>query len=69
MFSYENPLVKINVQAILVENGVTINPKPVLNNTTEVEIAAMLTKVKTVFKTLHNFLFFFYFFLIFDFHL
>ena len=48
--SYETLSFKFNTQAIPVEIGTTIKPKPVIYNVTEPEVIAIKTKVSATFS-------------------
>ena len=60
--SFKLFLVKNESQALLVENGITIGPKTIIDYITELEIVAILTKKSTscniVGKSLYFYLFF-----------
>ena len=59
--SYKTLLVKLNRQANPLEISMTINPKPVIDIVTKLEVVAILTKVSTVLDELDNTLYFSYY--------
>ena len=62
IISYKKFLVTLNAQAVAVKIGNTINPKPVLDIVTELEVVAILTRVSTVLKTVDVEIQFYYLF-------
>ena len=46
---YKSLLFKVNPQAFAVDIGTIINIKPVIDNVTELEVVALITKVSIVF--------------------
>ena len=51
MNSLKMLLFRVNPQAISLENGITSNLNPVIDNVTELEDVAIITKVSNVFMT------------------